>query len=153
MQHNATPSCADNRPRRRVKDIVICTTFSSRPRSRSRSSSLALNLLPISCHLPLLLSIWIQRLAGIITNALDDPQSFRSSLSKEQSISNSEILWSLNESEGYYRTVTGTDIRAINVDYSAGLRDRSDVQHCLVFCFDSSCMRKNEHFTTSVICN
>jgi hypothetical protein len=97
------------------------------------------------------LGVRIQWLFGIITNALDDPQPFCPSLSEKQPIADSEVLWSLGEAECDNSAVSSADVRAIDIDYGAGLGDWTDVQHGLVFGFDSCCVGKDEYFAVLAI--
>lgn len=79
----------------------------------------------------------------IIPHPLDNAQSFRSPLSKQYSISDSQIFWSLHEPERHLRSVSGTYVIPIDVDDSAGLRDGSYVQHGLIFRLDSGRVGKD----------
>jgi hypothetical protein len=81
----------------------------------------------------------------VIANALDNAQTFRPSFPEKESIPNSEILWSLDKAERDYCSVPSSDVRSVDVDYGAGLGDWTDVQHCLVFCFDGSCVREDQN--------
>jgi len=64
---------------------------------------------------------------------LHDPESFRSALTEQYSITHRQILGPLHEAERHCRPVSGADILAVDVDDGARLADGSDVQHGLVF--------------------
>ena len=72
----------------------------------------------------------------IIPHALDNPESFRSSLTEQYPITHIQELGPLYESESYNGAVSSSDVGSIDVDDGAGLGDGADVKHGLVFGFD-----------------
>lgn len=110
--------------------------------SRSRNSGIC----SISGDCLLLAGIRVERFARIITDSLDNTKTFRSTLSEQYPIAHSKEFWTLDKAERYGSAVTRPDVRSINIDDSACLRDGTDVQHSLVFRLDGGCVTENEDF-------
>ena len=94
--------------------------------------------------LPKALTAPTQRLQRIIPHALHNTQPLRPALSEQQPITGNQILRPLHEPERYRRAVTGADMRSVNSDDSASLRDGPDMKHGLVFRLDSCGVGENE---------
>ena len=71
-------------------------------------------------------------LLGIVAYRLDDAQTLRAALSKEEAVARGEVLGTLDELEGYRGSVARADDLAVNVDDGARLGYGAYVQHGLV---------------------
>jgi hypothetical protein len=102
-----------------------------------------LNLRPFASlclAISLLRILRIQWLRSIIPHAFYNSKPFSPSLSKQQSITRSKILWSLHEPKRDGCSVARSDVRTVNVDDCTCLGHGSYVQHGLVFCFNGGCV-------------
>lgn len=88
----------------------------------------------------LVLELGVQGMFGVVANSLDYTQAFRPALTEQYSVTHSQVLWSLHESECDLGSIACSYVLTVDVDDGACLGDRSDVQHRLVFGLNGGCM-------------
>jgi hypothetical protein len=94
----------------------------------------------------LLSSVWIERLIRIITHSFDNTKPLCPALSKQYPITDCEKLWPLHKAECHGSSIASANIRSINIDNCARLRDGAHVKHSLILCLDGGRVAENEHF-------
>ena len=92
----------------------------------------------------------VQGFFFVISDRLDDTQSFRPALPEQYPIAHGEILGSLHEPERHRRPIASPYESSIDVDNSACLADRSHMQHGLVFRLDGGRVREDQYFGDEV---
>ena len=70
---------------------------------------------------------WHERLGRVISDALNNPKTFRSPLSEKETVAGRQVFGPLHELEGDRSPVSSPDKGAVNIDDGAGLGNRPDV--------------------------
>ena len=101
-----------------------------------------------SCASPIRIGfrVRVQRFGSIVADRFHNAQPFRPSLPEQYPIAHGQVLRPLHKSECHGCPVARSYERPVNVDDGAGLADRAYMQHGLIFCFDSGCVREDEYF-------
>jgi hypothetical protein len=92
-----------------------------------------------------MIDVWVERMCGIVTHALDDTETFGSTLPEQHSITDRQEFRSLHEPESNQSTVTSSDVGTIYIDDGTGLANSSNMQHGLIPGTNGGGMRQNEH--------
>lgn len=80
----------------------------------------------------------------VVTDRFDYAETLGATLAEKKPVTWGKILRALNEAECDRCTVSGTDELSVDVDDGTGLRDRTNVEHSLVFGLDGSGVREDE---------
>lgn len=88
--------------------------------------------------------LWHERLGRVVPNAFDDPQPLRPPFSEKKTVTRGQVLRPLHKLEGNRGAVPCPDKGPVDIDDSASLGNRADVQHGLVLGSDGRCVRQNE---------
>lgn len=75
----------------------------------------------------LFLLLGVQRMVGVVSHTLDNPQAFRLALAEQHPVSRSQEFGALDESERNQRTITSPNEGPIDVDDLAGLAHGPDM--------------------------